>query len=351
MAYLHRFLVPGLLLAVGLLSIGCSPATDEPNANIVGIEAAPRAGSASSTDVQAVPVSAPQSLAPFTEDDVFDAVNTFVDTRDAVVAGTTSSDALNALVSPRVLADVHTERDKNLANLETHSVHARVSYTTFPYVLDVQRAGDQIAAVTCSERWSERRTGAHQVVFVDQAMLFDIVDGALQLTEVRTAHDGERASEGLTCFVGIMGERALDAARNGVDALEAISADPALAHTTDFEALFSAVAYDSFSVIPDTVDMTRRRVSPVEVTYTPLGIDPSKGIDFIGAVSVCRYYPEGVYDEVIATGERLQVNDAYAPGTSVEDIVYVHIEPKRRSQGGVDHFWDFTADVSRDCWS
>lgn len=357
------------LLAGVLLLTSCASDRNEPSANVVGFDdTSPNATASGSTGVVSpeqsnaaanstdsadstglVASSGGDALAPFTEDDVLDAVNAYVDTRDEVLVGDEALDSLSLIANPGIVAQVEAAQVENLANIEAFNGSARMSYVTWPDFVDVQRRDDRIVAVSCTERWSERRSGNYQISFIDEAFIFDIVDDALVLSEVRTAHDGEPGTGGLTCFSGILGERAVDAARAGIEALDAIDADPSRAATTDFESLFGGVAYDTFAALATNIDQTTRRISPVETRYTPLGLDPAS-LDFLGLVSVCRYYPEGVYDEDIATGQRLEVNADYGPGASFEDIIHVWIEPKRRVEGGVEQFFDFEANVSEGCW-
>ena len=352
--------IPRVALFIAILAVlfsACTTGGSDPSANIVGFaDSADQADStdpapsqsAASTEIEIAQV-ASDPLGAFTEDDVLAAATEFSDVRDAIVVGDEDAAALASIASPNVIAQVQTTAAQNLANLEAFDPASRSSYTTYVDFVAVQRQQDQIVGASCSERWGQRPGGTWQISFVDEAYTFDIIDDDLIVVDVTTAHDGEPATTGLSCFSGILGERAVDGARAGIDALRAIAVDPTLAATTDFETLFGGVALDSFAPLATTADPSRRRVTPVETRYTPLGID-ARSLDFIGVVSVCRFYPQGVLDEVVATGERVEVNTNYQPGTSIEDRVSVWIEPKSRVDGGVERFWSFEANVSEGCW-
>jgi len=215
----------------------------------------------------------------------------------------------------------------------------------------VSREGDRIAAISCTERWGLRHGGTWQTVLVDEAFIFDVSGEELLLTEHRVAHDGQRDTPGLTCISPNLGERAVDGARRGIEIMDAIAADPSLAETTNFADSFDGLALESIQAIDKTIDPSHRRVTPVETRYTPVGIDAATGWDFIAVVSVCRHYPEGVFDQDVETGQLRPIEEPAGPGYSAETLVYVHVENKHRDDGGTEYLWDFATNVTEGCWS
>lgn len=360
----------GVLVALTLVSSACAGgSTGDVNANYVSLPPAaesvetefssdgtvrvnPNVASDQASDDTPTAVLVDQSsdLGEWTQEEVGQAVEFFLFLRDEIVIGNEHPAALEPRASAAVVAAVADQRALNLDGVENFASSARSDLRTFPFVLETSREGDRIAAVVCSEQWGLNMNDAWHTVFVDEAIVFEIVDDELVVAEHHVAHDGARTTEGLTCLSGIFGERAVDGARRGIETMDAIEADPSLALTTDYSEAFDGLAFASIESLGQTIDMTKRRISPVETRYTPIGLDPSKGWDFIAAVSVCRHYPEGVYDEVIATGQRIQVDPDAGPGYSAETIVHVYIEDKPRSEGGTEYLWDFNTNVTEGCW-
>lgn len=366
-----------LLLVCLLVASACSSGDDEGHANYATLPAVADSvtteftstgevnvrsdveltGSASTSSAvvtetadEAAVVNQTADLGEWSEDEVFSFVDLYLFVRDRVVLGEEHPSALEGYAAPAVVAAVADQQAINLAGLDALDLSARQDLQTFPYLIEAHREGDRIAAVMCSEQWVQSIHNAWRTVFVDEAFVLDIVDGELRVSDHQVAHDGSTMTEGLTCLPGIIGERAVDGARKGIEVTDAIELNPELAATTDFTESFAGLALASMEELALTADTGTRRISPVETRYTPLGVDTSKGWDFIAVVSVCRHFPEGAFVENLATGEIRQLNPDAVPGYSVESLVYVYVEDKPRIEGGDEFLWNLDAATSEGCW-
>jgi|GEM_PF-2389542 len=279
---------------------------------------------------------------------ILEGVNYFVDNRDAIVRDNGSLDSLEGFVAPSILAEVRAERDQNAAWVDQADSQARYDFITYTWFIEGEYRGDTLVTVICSERQSQRFGGEIEVAMVDQVFVFDVTD-QWELIEIQTRHDGGFDDPGLTCLTPPLVFRSEAAVQRGLEQVDLIFADPESERDLDYTEYFGGPLEASLKPQLSQLPTDRSRVTPTEYRYEPLGLDASLPPFFV-KVSVCKHYPEGVIDELNATGEQVLLNEQLVAGVSVEDIYTVFLDPVPSSEERHDVVVDFQPGVSLGCW-
>lgn len=281
----------------------------------------------------------------------------FLDVRNRVLVGAVEEAALNDVAHENVIEIVLADRDANQALVAAEDPAGVVAANSFVRLGDVEVNGSALLFNDCTEEQVRTVNGDVSARFVDRVGVVAPIgdDDTWIVTDMRVQHDGI-TGDFRGCMPPSFVERALAASDAAMQDIAVVLADPdaaiddldgEIAVTTTVSPNISGRLGVELSLMAEA--MTERgleRTSTQQYRFEVLGLDNGQP-DFTAVIAVCSYYPDGVVEREQASGE-LITNDAYPPGTSEVDHLYIWIEPARHGEAKAV---GIVSGIEKECWS
>ena len=354
-----RSSVRSLIAACVVLLVACSPSAD-PASEVP--DSAPNADATSSPNYVGFDDAAdePQVVAPAAAEPALvvdaDGVLVFFErfsaVRDDVIVGRSPDVPLASMATPRVASAIEDQAKVNLALLDNGDPSGRDFFASFPRVLDMEEQNGRVFFTDCTERHGRAANGDIEVLFVDQAVVLDVSGSDWFVESIEVRHDGSADAVGYGCVPPSFVERSIEAAERGLLLTDQLLAEPELIGSTAVDTVFAGQALvileESYGAFASS---GRRRVTTAQYRLEPVGMRTDQFVRHVVAIRVCRHYPDGVADEVLASGELESPNpELSSPGSSEEELVFVWLPVDGARDGSSDRVVGFEPTDTVDCW-